>query len=130
MISHRESGVSGTVPMCMYPCGDDTDCTVGTLTACQPGAERLGTGSYEGEGYCSILYTGTGRVTTGEDCDHYSSPPIFCDHAICNDSGTGVCTEVCDDDGDCGITDWTCIDSSVTFGSPVGSVPIRICDPP
>jgi hypothetical protein len=130
MVSLRAPSDWQFVPLCMYACGDDTDCTVGTLTACQPGATPTGGGAYAGEGYCSVLYTGTGRVATGEDCDHYASPPIFCDHAICSDSGTGVCTEVCDDTSDCGLSGWTCISSSVTFGAPIGSVSMRVCDPP
>ncbi len=128
MINHLEGGVREYIPQCMRPCGDDTDCTVGTLTACQPGAESPS--PFAGIGFCTILYTGTDRVATGEDCDHYGSPPIWCEHAICSDSGSGVCTEVCIDDGDCTLSGWTCVDSSVTFGAPIGSVAMRVCDPP
>jgi hypothetical protein len=127
---YSKSGVTGAVNICMYACGDDTDCVVGTLTACQPGATPTTSGGYTGEGYCSTLSSGTDVRATGGDCDHSASPPITCDHRICNDGGTGVCTEVCDDDGDCGITDWTCVDSTVTFGGSIGSVPMRVCDPP
>jgi hypothetical protein len=130
MVSHYEGGVRQYIPMCMYACGDDTDCTVGSLDACQPGGSPTGTGGYVGEGYCSVLYTGTDRLPTGGDCDHTSTPPVYCEHTICTDSGTGVCTEVCDDDGDCALTGWTCVTSTVTFGAPIGSVSMDVCDPP
>ncbi len=128
MIAHRIGTASEYIPQCMEPCGDDADCTVGTLTACQPGARAPA--PYLGTGYCSILYTGTDRLPTGGDCDHTAVPPRFCEHAICSDSGTGVCTEVCIDSGDCQLSGWTCVNTTVTFAAPIGSVAMRVCDPP
>ncbi len=117
-------GATGYIPECQHRCGDDTDCTRNvTIGACQPGATSPA--PYQGTGYCSSL--GSGQPTGG-DCDHTAVPPVVCDHRICNDGGTGVCTEPCDDSGDCTISGWTCLDSSVTFDGFIGTVPMRVCD--